>query len=277
MIIGNHDAMNMYGDLRYVDPREFQAYATSNSEELLEQSFDKYVKQVKRNTRKSKWPEFDKAYKQEWLREKPPGYVEHRKAWSTDGDMGQWVLSRNAVLKIGDNLFVHGGIGPNYARWSINKLNGEIRKYLKRPEHRGGSILESNDSPLWYRGLAENSGSKEEIHLNALLRKHKVKRIMLGHTVSLGVILPRFNGKVILTDVGLSRYYGDNLACLLIEGDKLTALYRDAKIELPNDTSPESLLPYLEKVSSRESDNNDLKYRIHKLKEQVAMEETTSP
>ena len=33
-LIGNHEAMNVYGDLRYVHVGEYRAFATSNSETL---------------------------------------------------------------------------------------------------------------------------------------------------------------------------------------------------------------------------------------------------
>ena len=39
-LVGNHEAMNMTGDLRYVHPGEYQAFATANSEAVRSRVYD---------------------------------------------------------------------------------------------------------------------------------------------------------------------------------------------------------------------------------------------
>lgn len=41
-LVGNHEAMNMTGDLRYVTPAEFAAFSTRKSERLRNQYFSKH-------------------------------------------------------------------------------------------------------------------------------------------------------------------------------------------------------------------------------------------
>jgi hypothetical protein len=60
-----------------------------------------------------------------------------------------------------------------------------------------------------------------------------VSHIVLGHTPTAGAVTPRFGGKVILIDVGLSKGYNDSPACLLVEGGKPFAVHRGKKLELP--------------------------------------------
>jgi hypothetical protein len=64
----------------------------------------------------------------------------------------------------------------------------------------------------------------------------------------MGAILSRFNGKVILADVGLSTVYGSRLACLVIEGEKLTAIHRGNALPLP--ASAAETLAYLKKAAA---------------------------
>ena len=56
---------------------------------------------------------------------------------------------------------------------------------------------------------------------------------MLGHTPTAGAVVPRFGGRVVLIDVGLSKAYNQSPACLLIEDGVAFALHRGAKLELP--------------------------------------------
>ena len=61
---------------------------------------------------------------------------------------------------------------------------------------------------------------------------------MIAHTPTPGIVLPRFGGKVILIDVGLSKIYGQGRACLVFEGGKPFALHRGTKLPLPMTEDP---------------------------------------
>ena len=45
--------------------------------------------------------------------------------------------------------------------------------------------------------------------------------------------MPRFDGKVLMIDVGLSQFYGAHTACLVVEDGKPFALHRGNKVPLP--------------------------------------------
>lgn len=66
--------------------------------------------------------------------------------------------------------------------------------------------------------------------------------MVIGHTVRVAV-LPRFGGRVITIDVGLSKVYGGPPALLMVEGGKYYALHRGHKLDLP--VGGRDVLPYL--------------------------------
>jgi hypothetical protein len=83
------------------------------------------------------------------------------------------------------------------------------------------------DGPLWYRGLATMPDDQQPA-VDALLRRHGARRIVLGHTPQLpGRIRTRFGGLVALIDTGMltSFFKGGQPSALEIQDGKLTAIY----------------------------------------------------
>ena len=75
------------------------------------------------------------------------------------------------------------------------------------------------DGPLWYRGLAQGSEKVLRDHLKATLEHYGARRIVIGHTGTLGAVIPRFGGRVVLIDVGILKHFGGRVACLVMEGE----------------------------------------------------------
>ena len=249
-LIGNHEAMNMYGDLRYVVAGEYEAFKTPRSEELRRLYYEQHVETLKKTPPESGLPEFDEAYRKKWEAERPLGFVEHRLAFAPDGKYGKWIRSQNAVIRINDSLFMHGGIDPAYAALSVADINRQVQTELKDFSKLPQGMVMNPQGPLWYRGLAQDEEAGLAAHLEQVLGRLGAKRIVLGHTPQPGAVLSRFGGKVLLIDVGLSAAYGGNLACLAIEKGKLYALHRGEKLPLPSDAAGDEYLAYLKRAAS---------------------------
>ncbi|MFB3902178.1 MAG: metallophosphoesterase [Acidobacteriota bacterium] len=230
VLLGNHEAMNIFGDLRYVSAEEIAAFRSPQSEEVREAYFDKYVAPElgKEGTGQSK-----EQFRAGWFAEHPPGWVEHRIAFGPKGPYGKWLRQKNAVVRIGDILFLHGGISPKYSSWTIRQLNETVRKELSDFSLLEKGIVTDPAGPLWYRGLAEAPEADTADAVNDLLDRYRVSHIVIGHTPTTGAVLPRFGGKVILIDVGLSQFYGGPKACLIVEKDRFQALHRGTRLDLP--------------------------------------------
>jgi hypothetical protein len=279
ILVGNHDAMNVYGDLRYVTHEEYSEFAGRDSEKRLLELYDDEVSWMKENLPEDKWPSFDEKHRENWLKHRPPGFVEHRWNWLPGGEIGDWVASRNAVVRIGRFLFVHGGIGPAYSSSDVSTINRLVREALQNKVPVEESILRNQEGPLWYRGQATGEGVEEETNLDTLLESFSAQHLVIGHTVTGGVILPRFEGKVILADTGITTHYGGHLACLVIEGSKPYALHNGVKIEIPLGGDSSALLTYLYQVAEFEPENSHLRKRIRDLeipKESSSGQETAS-
>ncbi len=269
-LIGNHEAMNIYGDLRYVDPGEFRALRSRNASLLQDELYDGHVAR-----RMEAEPEFRATadYREQFDALYPPGYVEHRIHWAPDGVLGSWVAGHNAIVKINRNLFVHGGISPSMLELSISEINDQVRTELNGnlPEEYG--LSEKEDGPLWYRGLSSNEESLEAEHVQNVLDTYDVDRIIIGHTPMLGTIVPRFGAKVLLIDTGISAHYGGQLGSLLIEGNNPIAIQRGERLEVPE--GGEELLPFFKSVLELEPDSGQLRMKVESLEEVNLLEIST--
>ena len=268
-LIGNHEAMNMYGDLRYVTTEEFQAFSSVNSRRLQERAYDVHVERIRRSPPAGGLPTFGPVYEQEWKAEHPLGYVEHRQAYSQDGEYGRWIRKNNAVIQINDTIFMHGGWSPKYADWEIEALNKQIHDELEDFSKLRGGVTVDSEGPLWYRGLAQGDQTELTPHLDTLLARLGAKRIVMGHTPTIGTVFPRFGGKALLIDVGLSETYGGRMACLVIENGVPYTLHRSKRIDLPADGSVEELYGYLSAAAALDPDPSPLASTLEGLAPQI--------
>jgi hypothetical protein len=263
LLIGNHEAMNMTGDLRYVHPGEYSALITSKSTALQNAYYKSTIEWLRQSALPEAVPVFDETFRKNWEAKYPLGYVEHRRIWDKSGRFGKWVRKHNAVIKINDILFAHGGLGPGYATRRISGINEEVVNGLSGPVVEG-SIIEDTEGPLWYRGLANNSVETESLHVDSLLKHYGVKHIVIAHTVTEGAIKPRFNGKVIMIDTGMSAHYGSHKASLVIEDGNFRVIHRGTEMAFP--FAGEALIAYLEAAMAKETDKTRLANLISKLK-----------
>ena len=237
-LVGNHEAMNMTNDLRYVHPGEFAAFADRNSDRRRQLVYDKNRAAIE-TAYKARFPAMTpEAIRAEWMKTMPLGKVEHQIAWAPDGEIGRWVLRNPAVLKIGDTLFVHGGLSAAYANVPIDQINQRVAQALTARDEAPTSIINDPHGPLWYRGLVTRSGDDEttavpqaepkaptltiDQEIDLICRSFGVKRIVVAHTPSLSGILAADGGRLWRADSGNSRAYGGTPSWLEIVGDRAT-------------------------------------------------------
>ncbi len=257
-LIGNHEAMNLYGDLRYVSDGEYAAFRDAASEKAREEFYREHLKETGRAP--------DEAYRRRWEAQTPLGYAEQRRAFGPAGTYGKWIRGHNAVIRIDETLFLHGGISSKAAKRGVREINEKIRGELGDFAKLPGGLAKDEDGPLWYRGLAQGDEKALEGELATALKTHGVARIVIGHTYTEGAVIPRFGGRVLQIDVGLARLYDPRLrmACLVIEKGRPHALHRGKRLELPSDSGAD-LLRYLKEAAALDPAPSPLAKRIAAL------------
>jgi hypothetical protein len=234
-LIGNHEAMNMEGDLRYTTPGEFAAFATPNSAAIRDRYYAMVVAALKAHPQPGAPATFDAAFRAQFDTEHPLGWVEHQIAWSPQGPYGRWVLTHPAIIRIDDAIYLHGGLGPEFVPFDYDVMNKAVITALNhQPEVAGGphDILWNEQGPLWYRGLAQHDEAAETANVAAILTRYKVGHVVIGHTKQYTEVNARFDGKVLLTDVFSSNRCVDPHAFLIKQGDTLTTVYRGHTLPL---------------------------------------------
>lgn len=259
-LLGNHETMNVFGDWRYVVKADYDAFKSSESEDLRQQSMDDGWVEARKANPGLRESEFRKKFEAEH----PLGWVERRTAFSAEGKYGKWLRQKNAVVKVNDLVFLHGGISPKYAGATLDSLNETIRGEMANLNKARGGVALDPDGPLWYRGLVElpeNDRAAADA-AEQFLKNQDARHMVIGHTPVLA-ILPRFQGKVIAIDVGLSSgYVGGPPACLLVESGKYYAIHRGKKVDFPADG--ENIQAYLRAVGSLEPPDSRLRRSLTK-------------
>ena len=264
LLIGNHETMNVIGDLRYVAPGEFKAFATKNSKRLQNLQWERQVEWMQANV-----PEFAEmdldVYRQDWEKQVPLGWVEHRQAWSFKGDYGKWVEGNQVAIQVNDTIFLHGGISEKYCKFSLQSLTEQVIVAMQNNDP--GIVTAMNDplGPVWYRGLAEKEET-DEIYsqtLDNILKRYGAKRIVIGHTPTGVVVWPRFDQRVVANDTGIATYYGAHKGLLELTAQGATAIYGDQRIPLPAGNSERE--DYLLAVIQADSNNAHLKQRLARM------------
>jgi hypothetical protein len=133
ILLGNHETMNLTGDVRDVTPEIYATFADGRSSSRLERAYREYVTLC--NARAAALgrspPVYTVVPREEWLAARPPGFLEYRQAFGPRGRYGRWLRSRPAILQIDDTIFLHGGITPELAL-TIEQMNKGVRAELQR-------------------------------------------------------------------------------------------------------------------------------------------------
>ena len=110
----------------------------------------------------------------------PPGWAELVLAFSAKGRYGKWLRQHDVVAKVGDTLFLHGGISPKYATLPVDEINTRVKAGLASTNPETEPLLTEQDGPLWYRGLAQEPEAALASHVDRLLQTHKVRHIVIA-------------------------------------------------------------------------------------------------
>ena len=120
-------------------------------------------------------------------------------------ELGRWLRTKNAIEKIGDYAFCHGGISPYLAASTlrISDINFIARQYLgKNYGEITDSLAQYVYNPtvgiFWYRDAAK--GKIDQKTMDAALDFVRAKHIVVGHTL-VNDVMALYDGALICIDV----------------------------------------------------------------------------
>ena len=103
-------------------------------------------------------------------------------------ELGRWLRTKNVIEKIGDIIFVHGGISTDLAvsGLSLEEINQKVRENIgKRTDSSDTETVRlansSKTGPYWYRGLIKEEINQQE--MDQILKYAEAKQIVVGHSL----------------------------------------------------------------------------------------------
>lgn len=132
VLLGNHEVMNLLGETRDATNEIFAKFADAESEKRREDAWQSYARLSAAKKQKGEpVPTVYAMPKDQWLAERPVGYVEYKEALSPKGKYGAWLRGKQMVANIDGNIFMHAGIPPDNAPGKIDELNDQLRDEIK--------------------------------------------------------------------------------------------------------------------------------------------------
>ncbi|HNZ21624.1 MAG TPA: shewanella-like protein phosphatase [Polyangiaceae bacterium] len=190
---GNHEVMNVAGDLRYVTRAGFTTFESVTSPDN---------------------PAFAAPFK--------PQERARALAFAPGGPYALRLARHNTVVMVNDTLFVHGGILSKHIRYGLGRINEEVKAWMRAERPRLPALMLSEDAPTWNRRYSTAHVDARDCRVLATALKHlEAKRMVVGHTPQKGGITSACDDRVWRIDVGLASYYGGGAAqALVIQGDE---------------------------------------------------------
>ncbi len=136
VLMGNHESMNLLRNYQDVTPEIFASFATDDSEERRRKEYKVWVNWMKRlmHSRGQSIQRFNAEVKRRWIEEHPLGFFEYQDVMGPDGAYGAWISRLQVGVRIGDTLFMHAGISPEFAQYTLESINrmhwAEIESFL---------------------------------------------------------------------------------------------------------------------------------------------------
>jgi len=152
---------------------------------------------------------------------------------------GKWILQQNAVIKINNVIFVHGGISEKFSKWGLKKINNRLRleledlrraaMYLTRPkipDYQRQIVFEPG-GPYWYRLFATMDQDAFKENVDRILKNLEAEYVVIAHTprvIKTKKDMQLFQGRIWIIDTGISelfrKHIGGRLSALIIDKGK---------------------------------------------------------
>lgn len=237
-LLGNHEEMNITGiafeNKDYVSLNQFISFLPESYREREEIKIrEDYAKKLSKGRRLELT--LEQRINNYWE-------TEREKAIAKRGDYpaakeyinnfrekyGKWLVEHNAVIKINDIIFVHGGISEKFSTWKLEKINDrmrlELNSFISGNPIEDLQVVYDPNGPLWNRDLSLPKINEEDLKpgVDKILKNLGARYVVVAHTphlITTKTDMKRFDGRIWIIDTGISRVYrpGGRETALIIE------------------------------------------------------------
>lgn len=154
----------------------------------------------------------------------PPEARSRAIAFAPGGPYAKMIAKRPVVARVGDSIFVHGGVLPKHVKKGLDKINADVAAFLDGTAKEPPSAAVSEDGVVWTRAYSAAPGKEECADLASVLTSLGAKRMVMGHTPQKPGIQPTCEKRGWRIDTGMAKFYGGPIEVLEIKGDAVTVL-----------------------------------------------------
>jgi hypothetical protein len=189
---GNHETMQASGDLRYVTPGGFDDFPEPPNDAAVRGGAS-------------------------------PDQVARTRAFAPGSAWARLLSTRNLAVKVGDTVFVHGGVSPKWAEVGLEAFNAPTRAWLAGKGEAPDAITDP-DGPVWNRTYSQEADAASCSQLEDALEALGATRMVVGHTVQDSGVTHACDKKVWRVDVGMAAHYGGKPSVIEIVGKDVRVL-----------------------------------------------------
>ena len=246
VLLGNHEESNLTGNAfdypGYVKVEQFLSFLPDDYRRDQEYSF---LKAEGNNVVRITDPShpLSEDLREFWSKKMKDPSAQNKYFTHFNRLYGNWLLTKNTIIRINDIVFVHGGVSERLSSWTLPKLNATVRKEIKiirrgyfdpgslprfRPE-----IAYRDDGLYWHREYVLNGEEALKEDLTRVLANLGVSVMVVGHTTlkkdSMTIEdVRRFDGRLYAIDTGIGKTYGSRIYALLYDRGEFS-LWRGVK------------------------------------------------
>jgi len=250
VLLGNHEEMNITGISldypHYVTAEQFVSFLPADFRKTREAEFFRGLPAAERKRPLVEGPDapLDERLRTFWQTVIDGRDPEARRAYvrGFNDAYGDWLIKKNAVIKINDVIYTHGGVSEALSKWPIREINAVMRSeleffqaFMKNPQRFQKAfkpkLVYDPDSPLWFRGLASKNEQSAQAEVDRTLANLGARAIVVGHNYmrfngSSPIIrrenVARFQDKVWIMDTGISGYYSGVPSALIYDKGQIS-------------------------------------------------------
>lgn len=271
VLLGNHEEMNITGIAldypTYVGVEQFVSFLPDDFRRAREAAYAKTLPAAQRKEAEIEGFDIaaDHGIYEYWRKVLEARDPEARRAYvlGFNDAVGDWLLKKNAIIKINDVIYVHGGLSEEFSKWPLREINTVVRTELayfqgimRDPQRTSRPfkprIVYNPDGPLWFRGLAE-TGKAAQSEVDRILANLGAKAMVIGHnffsykggrspTVAKDDVA-RFEDKVWIMDTGIAGSYGGIPSALIYEGGRFRLWGETEEVAARSGIKPPPLKP----------------------------------